>query len=70
VYTKTALRVLLGGGGDQGEFAEKSVHLKPSKNSGRLVNPELDTMNQDSKTGVAALKIGGLISKRRRVLRW
>jgi hypothetical protein len=36
---------LFGGGGDQGEFAEKSAHLKPSKNSGRLVNPELDTMN-------------------------
>jgi hypothetical protein len=47
-------RVLIDGGGDQGEFAEKSTHLKPPENSGSLVNPKIDTMKQDNKVGAAA----------------
>jgi hypothetical protein len=51
------LRVLISGGGDQEEFTEKSAHPKPLENSGSLVNPDLITMNQEGKVGVAALKI-------------
>jgi hypothetical protein len=51
-------RVPTGGGGDQGEFAEKSAHLKPPANSVRLVYHNPRSMTKDDKAKAGVQRVG------------